>query len=49
MAEHETTEHRHGQMNIADQQRTFDAFIRFWIYLGAVVAVILIFLAIVGT
>lgn len=41
--------HEHGKMNIADQQKTFDAFIKWGIWLSVITAIILIFLAIVGT
>ena len=40
--------HEHGKMNIAEQQKTFDGFIKGGIWLGAVTTVALIFLAIVG-
>ena len=41
-------DHKHGEMNIAEQKKTFDAFIQWGIWLSVIVAVILIFLAIVG-
>ena len=41
-------DHKHGEMNIAEQQKTFGAFIQWGIWLSVIVAVILIFLAIVG-
>lgn len=37
--------HVHGQMDISDQQRTFDAFIKFWVVVFGVSLGILIFLA----
>jgi hypothetical protein len=40
------TEHKHGHMDINDQKRTFEGFIKFWIYLSGAVIAILIFLAI---
>jgi hypothetical protein len=40
------TEHKHGTMDITEQKRTFEGFIKFWIYLAATVIAILIFLAI---
>ena len=40
--------HEHGKMNIADQQKTFDGFIKWGIWLSVIVALILILLAIVG-
>ena len=41
-------EHIHGEMNIAEQKKTFDGFIKAGVWLSVIVAVILIFLAIVG-
>lgn len=43
------TEYKHGTMNITEQQRTFEGFIQFWIYLFSASALILIFLAIFST
>ncbi len=40
------TEYTAGQMDITEQKRTFDGFIKFWIYLFSASAVVLIFLAI---
>ncbi len=37
--------HVHGQMDISDHQRTFDAFIKFWVIVFGISAGILIFLA----
>lgn len=45
MAEDETTEHKHGEMNIADHERTFEGFLRFWVLVFGVSILILIFLA----
>jgi hypothetical protein len=39
-------EHSHGTMDITEQKRTFEGFIKFWIYLFAAVFAVLIFLAI---
>ena len=49
MAEHQAAEHKHGEMDIADHQRMFDAFIRFWIYLFGGAIGVLIFLALVNS
>lgn len=46
MAEHQVAEHKHGEMDIADHQKTFDAFLRFWVYLFGGAIAVLIFLAI---
>jgi hypothetical protein len=40
------TEHEHGHMDISEQKRTFEGFIKFWIYLFGGSIAILIFLAI---
>lgn len=40
--------HEHGKMNIAEHEKTFAGFIKWGIWLSVIVAVILIFLAIVG-
>lgn len=47
--QHHPEEYAHGSMDIAEQERTFDGFVRFWIYLFGIVAAVLIFLAIVAT
>jgi hypothetical protein len=41
-----STEYRPGQMDITEQKRTFEGFIKFWIYLFGGAFAILIFLAI---
>ena len=41
-------DHKHGEMNIAEQEKTFAAFLQWGVWLAAIVAVILIFLAFVG-
>lgn len=46
MAEHH---HESATTNVAEHQRTFDAFIRFWVYVFGGAALILIFLAIFNT
>lgn len=40
--------HTHGEMNVAEQKKTFAGFVKAMIWLSAVVAASLIFLAIVG-
>jgi hypothetical protein len=40
------SEHEHGHMDISEQKRTFEGFIKFWIYLFGGSIAILIFLAI---
>lgn len=40
--------HDHGKMNIAEQQKTFDGFIKAGVWLSVIVVIALIFLAIVG-
>jgi len=42
-------EHEHGSMDTSEQERMFNGFIKVCTYVGVIVAVILIFLAIVGT
>jgi hypothetical protein len=42
-------EHEHATTDVAEHQRTFDAFIRFWVYVFSASALILIFLAIFNT
>lgn len=39
-------EHDKGKMDVTEHERMFEGFIKFWIYLFAVSALILIFLAI---
>jgi hypothetical protein len=48
MAEH-GAEHEHGEMDITVQEKTFDSFIRFWVYLFGSAIAILIFLALFNT
>lgn len=43
-----STGHTPGEMDISEQKKTFDAFIKWGIWLGVIVTIILIFLAIVG-
>ncbi len=38
-------DHEHGVMDVAQHQRTFEAFIRFWVYVFGAAALVLIFLA----
>ena len=42
-------EHKHGEMNIFVQQKTFDGFIRFVTRSVIVIALILIFMALVNS
>ena len=39
-------DHEHGKMDITEHEKTFEGFIKFWIWLFGVSAGILIFLAI---
>jgi hypothetical protein len=39
-------EHKHGEMDITEQQKTFDAFIRWSVNIGLVCIGIVVFLAI---
>lgn len=38
-------EHKHGEMDITEQEKTFEGFIRFFVYLFGASIAILIFLA----
>ncbi len=38
-------DHEHGEMDITEQEKTFEGFIRFWVYLFGASIAILIFLA----
>lgn len=51
MAEHmdHAPAHKHGEMDITEHRKTFDAFLRFWVVVFGVSAGILIFLAIFNT
>lgn len=40
------TEHKHGEMDITEHERTFDGFLKFWVYVFSAAIGILIFLAI---
>ncbi len=40
------SEHKHGSMDITEQERTFAGFVKFWIYVFGSSAAVLIFLAI---
>ena len=42
-------ETEHGGMDVAEHQRTFEGFVRFFVYLFGAAALILIFLAIFNT
>jgi hypothetical protein len=43
--DHHGDEHVPGSMDIEEQRRTFDAFIRFWVFVFGGAILILIFLA----
>lgn len=38
-------EHEHGEMDVTEHERTFEGFLRFWVYLFGAALAILIFLA----
>jgi hypothetical protein len=38
-------EYKHGEMDIRDQERTFELFMRFWVYVFGTAIAILVFLA----
>ncbi|MBD3625182.1 MAG: aa3-type cytochrome c oxidase subunit IV [Rhodobacteraceae bacterium] len=40
------SEHEHGKMDITEQEKTFEGFIKFWIWLFGISVAILLFLAI---
>jgi hypothetical protein len=42
-------EHKHGEMDITEHKRTFEGFLRFWVYLFGFSAFVLIFLALFNT
>lgn len=48
-AGHHAPEHVHGTMDITEHQKTFEGFIRFWVYVFGGSAAILIFLALFST
>ncbi|MEL6954551.1 MAG: aa3-type cytochrome c oxidase subunit IV [Pseudomonadota bacterium] len=48
MAEHES-DHEHGEMDITDQEKTFDGFIRWSINVALISIGIVVFLAIFAT
>lgn len=39
-------EYEHGEMDITDQERTFEGFLKLWVYVFAAAIGILIFLAV---
>jgi len=39
-------DHVHGKMDISDHKKTFEGFIKFWVYHAIAIVVILILLAI---
>lgn len=42
------SDHKHGEMDVAVQKKTFDGFIKTGVWTSVIVVVILVFLAIVG-
>lgn len=38
-------EHEHGEMDITTHEKTFESFLRFWVYVFTAAIAILIFLA----
>lgn len=42
-------DHKHGEMDITAQEKTFDGFVRLTTWSVVVILLILVFLAIVGT
>jgi hypothetical protein len=42
-------EHHHGSQDVSENQKVFEGFVRVAVYVAVGVAVILVFLAIVGT
>jgi hypothetical protein len=42
---HDAAEHRHGEMDITDHQKTFEGFLRFWVLVFGGSIFILILLA----
>jgi hypothetical protein len=42
-------EHEHGTMDIEAHKKTFEGFIRFWVFVFSISAAILVFLAIFNT
>lgn len=43
------SDHKHGEMDISDHEKTFDGFVKFTTYSVVVIIGILVFLALVGT
>ncbi|MEO1550304.1 MAG: aa3-type cytochrome c oxidase subunit IV [Pseudomonadota bacterium] len=39
-------EHKHGEMDITEQERTFEGFMKFWVWVFGFSAAVLVFLAI---
>ncbi|MDO5621455.1 MAG: aa3-type cytochrome c oxidase subunit IV [Paracoccus sp. (in: a-proteobacteria)] len=44
-SDHQTPDHVPGSMDIAEQQRTFYGFVRFWAWFAAAIVLVLIFMA----
>lgn len=45
MAQHDTTDHKHGTMDVAEHQKTFAGFVRFATWTGILSIAVLIFIA----
>lgn len=43
------SKHEHGKMDITEQEKTFEGFIKFWIWVFGGAALFLIFLALVNS
>lgn len=48
MAENDSAKHKHGNMDIHEQEKTFAGFTRFAVWTVVIVAVILVFLALIN-
>ncbi|MEM9049479.1 MAG: aa3-type cytochrome c oxidase subunit IV [Pseudomonadota bacterium] len=42
-------EHKHGEMDITDQKRAFEGFLKAGVYLGIAVVIALLFLALINS
>jgi hypothetical protein len=48
MAETDKTGHKHGSMDIKEQEKTFAGFVRFAVWTVVIVVIVLVFLALVN-
>ncbi|MDP3195892.1 aa3-type cytochrome c oxidase subunit IV [Tabrizicola sp.] len=48
MADHKTSEHAHGSMDIRAQEKTFAGFIRVTVWASVAIVVILVFMGLVN-